>query len=543
MPTLIASPLGLEKIRQARSERGWGWSTDDNDECLVEASRVIDSARAWAEGGPYASGISGGTWKRFLSGRHAIGASAFKAYCQVLGLDWQEVVARDSTPVSVRRQDWGEAPDVSGFWGRTNELSQLEQWIVRDGCRLLAVLGMGGIGKTALSVKLAEQIQNQFELLIYRSLQDAPPIEELLEELIAFLSGRSEPILSETAEGRISDLMDCLRSRRCLLMLDDVESVLRGGELVGRYRDGYKGYGKLIRCIGEERHQSCLVVVSREQPMEIAALAGPMQPVRERQLSGITWEDGKRILEATGLTNSGSGLEALIQRYRGNPSALKVVAKIIQEFFGSSIAEFLDQSTVFVGDVVSEILGEQFARLSALEQDIMVWLAIACQPVSLLELKQDLWMSVSLSSLLQALQSLQRRSLIEKEQSAQSSEAIFTLQPVVMKHVTNRFIDQACRDIIAVVKAQDIQKLGLLRSHALVRDQGEQGDLKSVQMRLILNRVRDRIRDAFSRDRSVEAQLQGILSLVQGEPAQVVGYAEANLQYLLGGMRAGNEVP
>lgn len=543
MPTLIASPLGLEKIRQARSERGWGWSTDDNDACLVAASQVLNPSRQWSEGGPYANGISGGTWKRFLSGRHAIGAAAFKAYCHVLGLDWEDVVARDSSPSDVRRQDWGEAPDISGFWGRTNELSQLEQWIVKDGCRLLAVLGMGGIGKTALSVKLAEQIQPHFDLLIYRSLQDAPPAEEMMASLVEFLSGRSEHSLSVSLEGRISDLMDCLRSRRCLLLLDDVEAVLRGGELVGRYRDGYKGYGKLIRCVGEERHQSCMILISREQPIEIAALAGPMQPVRERQLRGVNWEDGKRILEATGLTSSGSGLEALIQRYRGNPSALKVVSKIIQEFFGSSIAEFLDQSTVFVGDVVSEILHEQFGRLSSLEMSIMYWLAIACQPVSLLELKHDLWMSVSLSDLLQALQSLQRRSLIEKEQSAQSNEAIFTLQPVVMKHVTNRLIDQACRDIIAVVKALDVQKLGLLRSHALVRDQGEQGDLKPVQVRLILNRIRDCIQDILSRERSVEEQLQDILSLIHGKPSSVVGYAEANLQSLLDGVRAGNDMP
>ncbi len=50
------------------------------------------------------------------------------------------------------RQDWGEGLDVSVFYGRNEELTQLEQWIVRDRCRLVALLGMGGIGKSALSV-------------------------------------------------------------------------------------------------------------------------------------------------------------------------------------------------------------------------------------------------------------------------------------------------------------------------------------------------------------------------------------------------------
>ena len=35
------------------------------------------------------------------------------------------------------------------------------------------------MGKTSLSVKLAEQIQPEFEGLIWRSLQDAPLLDEL----------------------------------------------------------------------------------------------------------------------------------------------------------------------------------------------------------------------------------------------------------------------------------------------------------------------------------------------------------------------------
>src|SRR5512139_1328646 len=34
-------------------------------------------------------------------------------------------------------QDWGEAPDVSLFYGRTTELTHLTQWILQDRCRLI----------------------------------------------------------------------------------------------------------------------------------------------------------------------------------------------------------------------------------------------------------------------------------------------------------------------------------------------------------------------------------------------------------------------
>src|SRR5437762_4855422 len=44
--------------------------------------------------------------------------------------------------------DWVEALDTSHFAGREVEVAELTQWIVQERCRLVSVLGMGGIGKS-----------------------------------------------------------------------------------------------------------------------------------------------------------------------------------------------------------------------------------------------------------------------------------------------------------------------------------------------------------------------------------------------------------
>jgi transcriptional regulator with XRE-family HTH domain len=105
MSTLKASKQGLARIKQARKEKGW---TVYDSKWLEEASLVLDTS--WEQEGVFAPGISESTWKRLLAGKHPINAEAFKAYCQVLRLDWNQIVER------IGHQDWGEAPDVSFFF-------------------------------------------------------------------------------------------------------------------------------------------------------------------------------------------------------------------------------------------------------------------------------------------------------------------------------------------------------------------------------------------------------------------------------------------
>jgi hypothetical protein len=530
VPTLKASRLGIARIKQARKEKGW---TLYDPRWLIEASKVLEPNTNWELKEELFRGISEGTWKRWGQGK-SINAPAFKAYCEVLGLNWEEIVEHQSSTIANTHQDWGEAIDISTFYGRTVELAELEHWIVTDRCRIVAILGMGGIGKTSLSVKLAEQIQPSFEYLIWRSLRNAPPVQELLADLIEFLSDGQETELQGTVEGRVSGLIEYLRKHRCLLLLDDVEIVLRSGGLAGQYREGYQGYGELISRVGQERHQSCLVLTTREKPIEIASLAGATLPVRALRVQGLPKEDARKILEAKGFSTLRRGWEELIALYRGNPLALKIIATTIQEIFNGDISQFLDQSTLVLGDILPSLLYQQFERLSDLEKGIIYCVAIDNEPISIPELKLNLRFSgASLSELLSALESLKRRSLLEEEPtSTEGSAAFLTLQPVIRKYVTNQLIEQVCKDILTVVKNQSIDRLGLLRSHALLKEQ-EEDNLKEIQFRLILTRVIDRLNMMSRSANSVEKQLHDVLLLLKGQSPQAVGYAKVNILNLL----------
>ncbi len=440
-----------------------------------------------------------------------IGQQVTKNNFRVVLRQWQ------SNPAEIRkanRCDWSDAVDTFNFCGRNRELAELEQWIVDRNCRFVSVLGMGGIGKTVLTLKLAQQVQSKFESVIWRSLRDAASIDVLLTDLVQFLSNQQETELPKTVDGKIGRLMQYLRSSRCLIVLDNVESILDVGDRAGHYPIGYESYGDLFRRIAETAHQSCLVLTSREKLPEILE----SETARSFRLSGLSAIEAVQLLQFNQLVATAGTLTQLIELYRGNPLALKIAAATIQELFDGDVAEFLHQKTAVFGDITT-LLNQQFDRLSDLEKQIMTWLAINRDGATIAQLAEDIVPLIPKRYLIDAASSIARRPIVEKQ------GALFTLQPVVMEYVINRLIDRVFQELCT-------EEFCDLMSYALIKASVED-HVRDRQKRMILEPLIDRLTSLSHCSIHLEDKLRRILIKLRDQFGCTPGYAAGNVLNLL----------
>lgn len=164
-------------------------------------------------------------------------------------------------------------PQATPFFGRQNELAELSSFIANPDCRLLTLVGPGGIGKTRLALAVAE---HQLRRPTRQPDGDAPNVGFFMHGVywvslvgvetatglvptIANTLGLQLESGGPTNSGRSAQeqLLDYLRAKRLLLLLDNFEQLLTAAEA--------DAATDVLRTILQEAPQVKLLVTSRER--------------------------------------------------------------------------------------------------------------------------------------------------------------------------------------------------------------------------------------------------------------------------------------
>jgi WD40 repeat protein len=403
------------------------------------------------------------------------------------------------------------------------EVAELSQWILEERCRLVSVLGLGGIGKSMLASYLGLHLAPQFEVVLWRSVRDAPECEALVADCITFCSESPPATFPATLGQRIDQLLSRLQAQRCLLVLDNLETLLASEDPAGGYLPGYEGYGRLIGRLAESAHQSCVLLTSREKPREIEPLEGVRSPVRSLRLVGMDEQAARVLLSDKGLVGTPAAWQRLVASYAGNPLALKIVAQTILDLFSGDLDQFLlEGELIFNG--IRPVLRQQVGRLIPLERLLLTWLAVLREWTDLQTLLQVLHPRVLRAHVIEALEALGRRSLLERGQ-----QVSFSLQSVVMEYLTDELGERLAEEIV-LGNPQQLRRVALAQAQA-------KDYVRRTQVRLLVHPLILRLRSRLQADALVEEHLLRLLAQFRAEDAATQGYGPANVISLLTDLR------
>jgi len=145
------------------------------------------------------------------------------------------------------------------------------------------------------------------------------------------------------------------------------------------------------------------------------------------QLSGLDIPAAQEILRDYGLAEIEDS-SAFITRYQGNPLWIKTVASLMQELKGCENEILLDD-LIFLPEELKDILQQQSDRVSEIEKQVLSLLAQASEPIKLAKLLEN--SLIPRSDLLNALQSLSRRGLIEQQPD------FYTMPPALRQYINS----------------------------------------------------------------------------------------------------------
>ena len=251
--------------------------------------------------------------------------------------------------------------------GREQLISELSTKL-RGQCRILLILGITGIGKTALAEKMAVELQDWFSddwknKLLRANFDYDDKSTDFVSVANRWFEEWGQRLSSEERkpEALLHRLVKYLRDTKVLVLIDSVEKLLTGNQEDGWGDFSDKWWEKFfLNLLSAESCESRLIITSQDLPVKFRETR--YQPFCHREiLDGLTESEQIALFKMTGLDVSEDSLDRSIllrigKAYKGHPLVLRVIiGEILSKPFNGDVQAYWNDERENTGKKIEEV--------------------------------------------------------------------------------------------------------------------------------------------------------------------------------------------
>ncbi|RMF29683.1 MAG: hypothetical protein D6759_13410 [Chloroflexi bacterium] len=228
-------------------------------------------------------------------------------------------------------------PQPTPFVGREQELTEIQRLLADPACRLLTLVGPGGIGKTRLALQAAAQNHDRFLHGVCYIPLTSVPSSTFLVSAIAEALGLS----FRGTEAPQAQLLNHLREKEVLLLLDGFEHLLDGAPLLAEILRAAPAVKLLVTSQAHLRLRwECLFEVGGMQVPE-----GADDPDLEHyDAVRLFLQIARRIHPHFSLEDERKAMVTICRQVQGMPLGIEMAAAWVREFSCAAIARQIEQN-------------------------------------------------------------------------------------------------------------------------------------------------------------------------------------------------------
>lgn len=227
------------------------------------------------------------------------------------------------------------------FVGRRSEVAMLDDSVASTDTKFVGIMGLGGIGKTALIGRWIDGIETRLPGTVagvfFWSCYVDIRFDALAREFLQFATEQLGIPVEGIATG-MSQLREILDNYPLLLVLDGMEVLQETDENMGRGRLLDSAYRELFYIVRRQESQSTLVCTSRFPFPDMRPHVGGS--ARLVELASLPSVEGSQLLRSYGLSGTNQELEKVSHHFAGHPLALRIVALVIQRQTQGDVSRF-----------------------------------------------------------------------------------------------------------------------------------------------------------------------------------------------------------